>query len=131
MEIDKSYRIDHRRADVYAAWVSAETVIPPATAMDVLPQVGGHYRLLMKTAEFEMSNEGVFLQVVPEDYLHYTWQWSGDDEVSEVEVWFRDEGVSTRIDLRHSKLTNSESVQNHDVGWDSYVVGLEQFLSVN
>jgi uncharacterized protein YndB with AHSA1/START domain len=99
--------------------------------MDVLPQVGGHYRLEMKTAEFEMSNEGVFLQVVPEDYLHYTWQWSGDDEVSEIEVWFRDEGAGTRIDLRHAKLTSEQSVQNHDTGWDSYIAGLERFLGVD
>lgn len=130
MEIDKSYRIGFPRADVYAAWVSSETIIAPATAMDVLPEVGGHYRLQMKTAEFEMSNEGVFLQVVPEDYLHYTWQWSGDEEVSDIEVWFRDEGAGTRLDLRHSKLTSAESVQNHDAGWDSYVSGLKHFLGV-
>ncbi|MFK7914959.1 MAG: SRPBCC domain-containing protein, partial [Pseudomonadales bacterium] len=56
MEIQCSYRIGHPPARVYAAWVSSATVIAPATAMDIDPRPGGHYRLLMEMPDFTGRN---------------------------------------------------------------------------
>ena len=128
MEISKIYNVPHPRPVVFAAWVSSDTVIPPATVMDILPEVGGHYRLLMKTPEFEVSNQGRFLIVSPDEHVLYTWQWSGDEEVSEIDVRFHDEGSGTRIELVHSKLLSESSRDNHDKGWDSYIAGFTAFL---
>jgi uncharacterized protein YndB with AHSA1/START domain len=82
----------------------------------------------MKTPEFEVSNQGRFLIVSPDEHVLYTWQWSGDEEVSEIDVRFHDEGSGTRIELVHSKLLSESSRDNHDKGWDSYIAGFTAFL---
>ena len=41
--VEKTYDFPFPPDRVYAAWVSSDTVIPPATAMDIEPKVGGHY----------------------------------------------------------------------------------------
>lgn len=129
MQLDKTYELPFPVAKVYGAWVSSETVIPPATKMDVLPEVGGHYRLFMETPDFTMTNEGAFSVVEPEQRLVYTWEWNHDGEVSTIEVRFKPTDLGTRIDLTHSGFTKLESVEQHDSGWDSYVDGVIGFLS--
>jgi len=128
MEIQKSYELPFPVADVYAAWVSSDTVIPPATAMDVLPEVGGHYRLLMEMPDFTGKNEGEFLIVEPDQRVVYTWEWNGDGEVSTIDVRFIATETGTRIELHHTGFTKPESVENHDAGWDSYIEGFKAFL---
>lgn len=128
MEIIKNYRLPFPVDVVYSAWVSSDTVIPPATSMDVLPEVGGHYRLVMQTLDFSGKNEGRFLQVKPGEQVVYTWEWNGDGEVSTIDVRFSECDVGTLISLHHTGLESAESVKNHDSGWDSYIEGLQAFL---
>ena len=45
--IYKTYKLPLPVDEVYAAWVSSETVISRATAMYINPVVGGHYRLII------------------------------------------------------------------------------------
>jgi uncharacterized protein YndB with AHSA1/START domain len=129
MEINKHYELPFPVETVYAAWVSSDTIIPPATGMDVLPEVGGHYRLIMEMPDFSGRNEGKFLLVEPDTRVTYTWEWNSDGEVSTIDVRFKAAGGGTRIDLIHSGFTNDESVTNHDSGWDSYVEGFTKHLS--
>lgn len=65
MVIEKQYELPFSRDVVYTVWVSSDTVISPATSMDVLPEIGGHYRLFMETPEFASKNEGYFLVSSP------------------------------------------------------------------
>jgi hypothetical protein len=44
--IEKTYELPFSPQQIYAAWVSSNTVIPPATKMDINPIEGGHYRNL-------------------------------------------------------------------------------------
>lgn len=129
MEIRKRYELPFPVETVYAAWVSSDTVIPPATSMDVLPEVGGHYRLIMEMPDFSGRNEGEFLLVEPNARVVYTWQWNNDGEVSTIDVRFNVSGEGTRIDLVHNGFTSDESVTNHDSGWDSYLEGFTTHLS--
>ena len=129
MELKKSYTLPFPVDTVYAAWVSSNTVIPPATGMDVLPEVGGHYRLVMEMPDFSGKNEGEFLVVEPNARVTYTWEWNNDGEVSTIDVRFNAAGEGTRIDLVHHGFTSEESVTNHDSGWDSYVEGFIKHLS--
>lgn len=128
-EIEKEWLLPFPLDKVYSAWVSSETVIPPATAMDVLPEVGGHYRLLMDMPDFSGKNEGKFLVVEPASRVVYTWEWNGDGEVSTIDVRFSQEGEDTRVVLHHTGFTKADSVSNHDSGWDSYIAGFTDFLS--
>lgn len=128
MLINKSYDLPFPITAVYAAWVSSETVIPPATKMDVLPEVGGHYRLLMDTPDFTLINEGTFSVVEPEQRVVYTWEWNNDGEVSTIDVRFIETASGTRIELTHSGFQKAESVDQHDSGWDSYIEGFTAHL---
>lgn len=129
MEINKHYDLPFPVETVFAAWVSSDTVIPPATGMDVLPEVDGHYRLIMETPDFNGRNEGKFLLVEPNTRVIYTWEWNNDGEVSTVDVSFKASDEGTRIDLVHNGFTSNESVTNHDSGWDSYIEGFTRHLS--
>jgi len=128
MRIEKTYQLPFSTDRVYAAWISSDTVIPPATAMDINPVVGGHYRLVMDTPEFSGRNEGTFLSVDAGRRLVYTWEWNGDGEVSEIDVTFSPLESGTQIDLVHRRFRQQESVDQHAIGWDGYIEGLAAFL---
>ncbi|MEM7099695.1 MAG: SRPBCC domain-containing protein [Pseudomonadota bacterium] len=124
LEIDLTYEVPFPLETVYSTWVSSDTVIPPATAMEVLPEVGGHYRLIMEGENFSMRNEGEFIEVRPNRFVHYTWEWNNDGEISHIEVTFSahsDHNTSVRI--FHYGFNNPESVASHHSGWDSYIEG--------
>lgn len=128
MKLEKSYDLPFPPDQVYAAWVSSETVISPATAMDIDPVVGGHYRLIMESPDFAAKNEGVFLAVDASHHIRYTWEWNGDGEVTEIDVTFSAIDKGTRINLVHSGFTKPASTDAHARGWDSYIDGLTQFI---
>ena len=128
MNITKTYEVPFPKQKVYANWVSSNTVIVPATSMDICPQVGGHYRLIMDTPEFTSKNEGVFLIVEPTSHVRYTWEWNHDGEVSEIDVQFSSTDVGTAIVIEHSGFTQQQSADMHAQGWDSYIEGFIQFL---
>lgn len=129
MDIAKSVEMPFAADIVFRAWVSSDTVIPPATSMDIDPVQGGHYRLLMETADRSMRNEGTFLEVNPGKHVRYTWEWNGDGEVTEIDVTFVPISSGTEIRLRHSGFRSDESRSMHDAGWDSYFAGLMEHLT--
>ena len=128
MDISKSYELHFPLATVYEAWVSSNTVIAPATAMDINPVVGGHYKLIAATPEFTSHNEGRFSVVEPEQRLTYSWQWNGDTEQREIDVCFFATHNGTLIELTHTGFDSEASKNNHDSGWDSYISGFKLHL---
>ena len=129
MDIEKTYGVPFSPERVFAAWVSSETVIAPATAMDIDPRVGGHYRLIMESEAFTARTEGIFLAFDDGKHLRYTWEWNRDGEVTEIDVTFLPIDAGTRIEIRHSGFTKEEIAGAHDAGWDSYIEGLVNFLN--
>lgn len=128
MDIEKTYELPFPPEQVYAAWVSSRTVIAPATAMDIDPVVGGHYRLIMENPDFTGRNEGVFLAVEPGRHVRYTWEWNNDGKVTEIDVTFSAVEAGTRIEIRHTGFDNEESAEMHSSGWDSYISGFTALL---
>lgn len=128
MDIEKTYELPFPPQQVYAAWVSSDTVIAPATSMDINPVVGGHYRLIMENPEFTGKNEGEFLIVEPNRHVRYTWEWNNDGEITEIDVVFSESPTGTRIVLQHTGFKHAESAEMHASGWDSYINGLTEFL---
>ena len=131
MKIIKTYQLPFPVDAVFSAWTSSKTVIEPATRMEIEPVIGGCYRLFVDTAEYKSSNEGVFLEIIPNRLLKYSWEWNNDGEVSEIEVIFRPNSSGTKILLIHSGFSNKTSLAMHDSGWDSYIIGLENFIANN
>lgn len=129
MEIRQSYDVLFAPAEIFAAWVSSATVISPATAMDIEPVVGGHYRLIMAMAEGTTVAEGRFLLVDPNRNLRYTWEWNDDGEVAVIDVTLTEIPLGTRVDIHHSEFNSPESADRHAAGWDNYIDGLSEFLA--
>ena len=135
MQIEKVFVLPFPSQTVYDAWVSSSTVIPPATRMDIRPEVGGHYRLFIDVdddAEDQIiMNEGIFSLVHPGERLVYTWQWSGDLEVSTIDVTFdsTSDQKGCQVTLKHTGFESADSRDRHDSGWDSYAQGLERHLN--
>jgi len=129
MQIDRTWELPFAVPAVYQAWVSSDTVIPPATRMEIYPVVGGHYRLIMETPDFSTRNEGRFLLVEPNQRITYTWQWEGDAEVSTIDVQFSATDSGTRVELNHSGFVSEQSRAQHESGWDSYIEGFTRHLS--
>lgn len=131
MEIKKEYFIPFPLDRVYSAWVASETVVEPATAMDINPVVGGHYRLIIEMPGFSSANEGKFELVEPRRHIRYSWEWNHDGEVTDIDVLFFAIDGATKIEILHKGFTKQESVTSHDSGWDSYVVGFIKHLTSN
>lgn len=129
MDIEKTYFLPFSRERVYAAWTSSETVIAPATRMDISPVLGGHYRLFIETPEMSSSNQGTFLEVISNEFLRYSWEWDHNGEVTEIAVIFKHHTGGTEINLSHKGFTNLESRSMHDSGWDSYVDALTTLVA--
>ena len=123
MDLEQSYVAPFTPDDAYAAWVSSDTVIPPATAMEIEPVVGGHYRLIMETPDGVSRNEGRFLAVEPGRHVRYTWEWNGDGEVTEIDVTFAPAPEGAAITIRHTGFQSEQSRDMHAAGWDSYITG--------
>ncbi|MFT5004483.1 MAG: hypothetical protein ACI861_000638 [Paracoccaceae bacterium] len=128
MEIRKTYQLPFAVDVVFDAWVSSETVITPATSMDILPRLGGHYRLLVETPNFNSMNEGVFLAFSSNNHVRYTWEWNGDGEITEIDVTFSQDNGGSSIDLVHTGFIHAASHAMHDSGWDSYINGFKALL---
>ncbi len=129
MNLTKTYELPFPVAKVYAAWVSNDTVIPPATKMDIDAKPGGHYILHAETDEFSARCEGRFTRVEPESRLTYTWAWDHDGQVSTIDVLFGTTDSGTAISLQHDGLIGKESLASHSSGWDNYIAGLKRFLA--
>lgn len=127
MKIDKTYTLPFPPNRVYAAWVCPETIIPPATRMDINPMVGGHYRQFMETEDRCNRAEGLFFSVEPDRHVRYTWERDRDGEITEIDVVFDavDDGTSLRI--CHTGFRKEESRSLQDSDWDAYV---EQFAAL-
>nr|WP_299987125.1 SRPBCC domain-containing protein [uncultured Ruegeria sp.] len=124
MDIHKTYHLDFPVEQVFAAWTSSETVIPPAQKMRVEPRLGGAYQLFMSRDDPEPSNSGTFLVFEENSRVKYSWEWYRDGEITEITVDFVPEARGTRINLNHSGFVKEQSRDMHDGGWDSYIIGL-------
>ncbi len=111
---------------VYAMWVSTNTVLPPTEALEINATVGGIYKLIMP-GDFCMT--GHFSVVEPNNRLIYSWQWQGDDEVTEVEVLFAPASAQTHVQLLHRGFNTDDSKQRHLDGWHSYLDGFERLIA--
>ena len=128
-EINKTYLLPFPMATIYNAWISVNTIVAPATSMEIDPVVGGIYRLNIDTGNGQIYNEGKFLRIVPEQVIQYTWEWNGDGDITEITVMFADHVGGTQIRLLHSGFISSENLKMHDDGWDSYIIGLTEILN--
>ncbi len=122
----KSYTLPFPLGQVYSAWISNDTIIPPVSSMEVEAKIGGVYRLTMPDGS---TAEGTFSAIVPNERVCYSWQWAGSGESTEVDVRFSERSRGTAVDIEHRGFRSESSLRDHSLGWDSYMAGLESHLN--
>ncbi len=120
MDIYKTYNLPFDVTTVFEAWISNDHLVTPVTEIEIEPRTGGVIRLTTDAA----TMSGEILVYEKNRRLSYTWHWGGPDPSSIVDVTFAAENNETQVDVAHTGLPSEESVQTHEHGWDSYIVGL-------
>lgn len=128
MKIDKHFELPFTPNRLFEAWVCSDTIIPPATRMDINPTVGGHYRLYMEMEDRCSRAEGLFFSVIPGRHLRYTWEWDRDGEITEIDVTFDPITKGTALHIQHSGFVKEASRDMNDSGWDDHIEQLSSML---
>ncbi len=94
--------------------------------------MGGRYRAGMRAPDgTEMAVVGEYTEIAAPERLAFTWAWNppmGGPEETLVTVEFRDLGDMTEVVLTHERFLSVESRDQHQHGWTSTFVCLEQAL---
>ena len=126
--IHKKYQANLSPEQLFTAWISPDTLIPPVSKIEVEPKVDGHLKLIVETPDGASIMQGKFLTLSYPTQLVYTWQWNNDDEITQVAVDFKRSARGTEIVVIHSGFQSETSRATHDTGWDAYVAGVVQKL---
>jgi len=124
----KTYQLPFSIKETYQNWISNDTVVEPAERMDIQPEIGGRYQLVMPGG---ITMLGTFTEVVPNEKLAYSWHWQGDEETTMVQVTFNKTGKAaehTLIRITHGDFSTEEAYNNHASGWDGYIKGFTELL---
>ena len=73
----------------------------------------------------------LYLIVIPNKHIRYTWEWNNDGEITEIDVKFsngRQGNDNCHIELEHIGFQKETSRKMHDDGWDNYISGFEKHL---
>lgn len=122
---------------VYQAWADpaqmGQWMGPGAVtceSADIDLQVGGKYRLAMRTDDGLMTAFGEYREIEPDSRLVFTWQWeSGNYTDSLVTLIFTEDRGKTRLQLVHTKLPDQSVAEHHGQGWAGSLGKLETFLA--
>ncbi|MCI0426168.1 MAG: SRPBCC domain-containing protein [Actinobacteria bacterium] len=121
-EITVEQRVDAAPSTVYryltepgmwATWQGEEATVEP--------WAGGRFSMLMSNGSVA---EGVFVELVPDTRVVFTWGWVGHPTVppgsTTVEIALHEEERGTRVVLTHRSLP-AEEVELHRSGWQHYL----------
>lgn len=111
-----------------AQWWGPEGMTCPVCEVDL--RVGGRYRTCMR-GERDNWVSGVYREIAPPRRLAFTWAWEengarGHETIVEIE--FAPAGGNTRIVLTQREFESKTARDNHNKGWNSSFVCLDQFL---
>ncbi|WP_156681037.1 SRPBCC family protein [Sphingomonas profundi] len=135
---------DAPRALLWAAWTRPEMIVRwlgpvewPAVSATSDLRVGGRWSATLESADGSRSlrQHGVYLEIVPEERLIFTFRWEGDHEDgapvdTQVTVALDDApGGRTRLDFTHAELKSAQSLAGHRHGWESSFGRLDAWLA--
>jgi uncharacterized protein YndB with AHSA1/START domain len=117
------------RKKVYEAWTDLKAAkkwsVPEGCTITSLKsnfKVGGKYRLAMKTPYGPMSNQGVYLEIVPNQKIVYTFIWEVEDtEENLIKIEFKVKGKDTQLVMTGSKFEIKDEAAGNKEGWSSCI----------
>lgn len=131
------------RSLLWAIWTKPEMLVRwfgpahcPAISAESDLRVGGSWSATLQwTIDGEqLRSHGVYLEIVPERRLVFTFRWEGDHEDGPpvdtcVTVMLSDEtGGLTQLELTHAELKSPKSLAGHREGWMSSFDRLDAVL---
>jgi uncharacterized protein YndB with AHSA1/START domain len=105
---------------------------PTAAKSDL--RVGGKYFYDFKFDDpsDDMDQDGVFVEIVPDSRLRYTWPATEQDLPTEVGWDVKEQGGSTKLKLTHVGFgygpTWEASVKGHTHGWTAFLANLKSVM---
>lgn len=134
---------DAPRALLWAAWTKPEMIVSwlgpvecPAISATSDFRIGGCWSAALESADGGLSlrQHGVYLEIVAEKRLVFTFRWEGDHEDGApvdtlVTVALDDApGGGTQLDFTHAELKSPQSLVGHRRGWESSFSRLDAWL---
>jgi uncharacterized protein YndB with AHSA1/START domain len=125
-------------AKVFAAWTDPEKIkrwMGPGEIVTVRaesdPRPGGHYLILMRSANGEPHDVGgVYREIVADQKLVFTWAWKSTPErESLVTVLLKSDGDGTLLTLTHEHFADKETRDGHQHGWNGAFDKLERLFA--
>ena len=122
---------------VFAAITRPEQIVKwwgpdagPALSAEVDLRPGGRYSIVFRMMDGSEHNPtGVYLDVVPDERLVFTWEWPGRVEwESRVTFHLRETDEGTELTLLHERLPNDDATRSHTAGWTGLLDQLQAFL---
>ena len=138
MTVTVNRKISAPVESVFNAWLDAEMLakfmIPAAGVCipkaETDARVGGRFTIIMDTGENEIPHGGEYKAIDRHSKLVFTWESPFSIDGSTVTLNFADSGDGgTDLELIHVKFPNEESRNNHEGGWSSIMVKLDEVLS--
>ena len=134
---------DAPRALLWAAWTKPEMLVRwlgpvdwPAISATCDLRVGGRWSATLRSGSGEqLRQHGIYLEIVPEERLVFTFKWEGDHEDgppvdTQVTVALSDSADGgTQLDFTHAELKSPQSLAGHRQGWTSSFARLDAWLA--
>ena len=136
---------DAPRERVFDAWLDPKQIgqwIGPrsvnAEALELTPQIGGHYRIHMRGADGSGGPTvgGVYREIVRPERLVFTWKWetghpmgaAGQETL--ITLTFRALApTKTQMILRHEFFETKDSRDSHNQGWNASFEKMAEMLA--
>lgn len=133
-------RIRASAVRLFAAWTRPEQVElwwgpsrVTCIGANIDLRVGGRYRIVHRMPDGGMVNiGGSFRRIEPPRQLVYTWQLepgSGAEEL--VTVRFEPVDGATEVVVVHERITDQQTRDLHEAGWDGCLEGLADFVQTD
>lgn len=92
-------------------------------------RVGGNFKYHMKPAEGDaFYAHGVFKEIIPNELIKSTWQWSNGDQETLLTVKFNEVEDGTQLTVIHELFQDEEQKNMHADGWNSCMSRIERIL---
>ena len=135
---------DAPKALLWAAWTKPEMIVRwlgpvtwPAISHTSDFRVGGRWSATLQSVAGAGAYHqyGVYLEIVPEERLVFTFKWAdGHEDGTPVDtvvtvVLTEILGGRTLLDFTHAELKSSLSAERHEYGWTSTFDRLDQWIA--
>lgn len=131
-------RFDAMPETVYAAWTTPAHIakwwgpnVGDRSEAEIDLRVGGRFRVLTDAADGDQHQvSGVYLEIVPNRKLVFTWAWrSTPERESQVTIDIVPDGDGTLLRLTHERLFDEAARDRHASGWTVALDKLGQLVS--